>query len=79
MSDFERVELASMPRFEWDEDKCEATVRKHRIDFRDADAIFDTPFLWPYRPARARDDAYTIITARRAGNNEQRAYYQSLA
>ena len=104
MPDFERVELASMPRFEWDEDKREATVRKHRIDFRDAVEVFDAPSpraassregeaRWNALGvvngvARAvicaviytvRDDAYRIITARRARNNEQRAYYQSVA
>ncbi len=45
MPDFERVELASMPRFEWDENKRDATIRKHHIDFRDAIEIFDAPFL----------------------------------
>lgn len=100
MPDFERVELASMPRFEWDENKREATVRKHRIDFRDAVEIFDAPFLRAVssREGEARwialgivngvalaviytvrDDAYRITTARRARNDERRAYYQSLA
>ena len=31
--------------FEWDEGKRETNLRKHRIDFQDAKAIFDGPVL----------------------------------
>ena len=32
-------------RFEWDEAKNQANIRKHRIDFQDAVDIFNHPYL----------------------------------
>ena len=35
-------------RFEWDEEKNKANIRKHRIDFSDAWQLFEHPlFIWP--------------------------------
>lgn len=31
--------------FEWDENKAKLNLRKHRIDFEEAQMIFDDPFL----------------------------------
>ena len=33
-------------RFEWDEQKAQANIRKHGISFEDAVSIFDDPLLW---------------------------------
>ncbi len=33
-------------RFEWDEDKNEENIRKHGIDFSDAEDIFNGPLLY---------------------------------
>ena len=33
-------------RFEWDEDKAKANIKKHGISFEDATALFDDPLLW---------------------------------
>jgi uncharacterized DUF497 family protein len=41
-------------RFEWDETKNEANIRKHGIDFVDAPEIFDSPML--VRPDSRMDD-----------------------
>lgn len=32
-------------QFEWDEDKCEANIRKHGIDFEDVKDIFNHPMM----------------------------------
>lgn len=32
-------------QFEWDEEKCQANVRKHGIDFVEAHEIFENPLL----------------------------------
>jgi uncharacterized DUF497 family protein len=32
-------------KFEWDEDKNELNIRKHKIDFRDVQQVFDGPML----------------------------------
>lgn len=34
-----------MVKFEWDEDKNEANVEKHGLDFEDASEVFDSPML----------------------------------
>jgi uncharacterized DUF497 family protein len=84
--------------FEWDDDKAEANLRKHKISFRAASRVFDDPlvlleqdFTEDYGENRflaigrvegllmtvaysERDDRIRIISARKANNNEQRAY-----
>ena len=37
-----------IPRFEWDEDKNRQNIRKHEVDFADAEEMFGGIFLfWP--------------------------------
>ena len=87
--------------FEWDEEKREANLAKHGIDFRDAIGVFDGIILetedrrrdygerrfqalgkvegevlyvvYTWRRRRCR-----IISARKAGHNEQEAYHAHL-
>jgi uncharacterized protein len=85
-----------MMTFEWDENKRERNIRIHRIDFIDAQTLFDgRDTLTHYSPrenekrwatiGRFEDKVITviwtrrgenirIISARRARDNEQRAY-----
>ena len=39
-------------RFEWDERKNAANIRKHKIDFADVPAVFDGPLLVAYDDRR---------------------------
>ena len=36
---------ATLMRFEWDEQKRKANIRKHGFDFRDAWKVFELPML----------------------------------
>ena len=81
--------------FEWDEDKRQATLRKHGIDFADAiEVVLNDPLVLPGRSEAEtrliaigpladkliavvftmRGDAYRLITARRARNDEEARY-----
>lgn len=82
--------------FEWDEDKRLSNIRKHGIDFRDAQLLFDgRPVFTVPSPGdeeqrftttgiigdriytgiwTLRDEAYRLISARRARHAEERAY-----
>jgi uncharacterized DUF497 family protein len=33
-----------MPKFEWDEDKAEGNLRRHKVSFEAAARVFDDPF-----------------------------------
>ena len=33
-------------RFEWDEDKAKANIKKHKISFEEAIDLFNDPLLW---------------------------------
>ncbi len=92
-----RIEIDA---FEWDERKCDANIRKHGIDFRDAASIFKTEVLVVRSDSAGeerwkaiglltgreicvvfteRGNVCRIISARRARNNERRAYSSLLA
>jgi uncharacterized DUF497 family protein len=50
-------------RFEWDEAKAEANLRKHKIAFAEAATIFDDPFvLIEPDPAHSTDELRAIAT-----------------
>ncbi|MEK7729424.1 MAG: BrnT family toxin [candidate division KSB1 bacterium] len=34
--------------FEWDENKANANLRKHKVGFEEAKSVFDDPFLMTY-------------------------------
>ena len=92
-------------QFEWDEEKRQANIEKHDVDFRDITPVFKNPhltYLSPrggerrhvaigrLRPPETRPEnwsgplvavvytrrngAYRIISARRAQDDERRAY-----
>lgn len=44
-SDQKQQLFAAVQAFEWDESKHLANIEKHGVDFVDAKAIFDQPFL----------------------------------
>ena len=82
--------------FEWDEEKRERNIVRHRIDFVDAVVVFDgRPVITNDSPREGEDrwattafigdwyitviwtlrgETIRIISARRARNNEKRAY-----
>ena len=72
-------------QFEWDENKRQANIEKHGIDFADAVKIFDG-FISSQEDLRAdyevavihtpRGDKTRIISIRRARMKERERYYQ---
>jgi uncharacterized DUF497 family protein len=76
--------------FEWDENKRQANIEKHGIDFADLEAIFRGPIIERVDILVGtidnivlvvvypwRGSVRRIISARRANNRERRTYYQS--
>lgn len=61
-----KISEESLLEFEWNEDKRQATLRKHRIDFADAIRIFDGPVLetLSWHPAETRWAAVGIVNGK---------------
>ncbi len=67
-------------KFEWDERKAQASLRKHRVDFADAAIFFEDERAVTV----AEDEVYAtraqrirIISARRAAKHERTEYEQA--
>jgi uncharacterized DUF497 family protein len=45
MSEYDNFEILAPDGFEWDEQKAEANIAKHKIDFEDAIGIFYEPVI----------------------------------
>lgn len=52
-------------RFEWDEEKAKANLRKHRVDFDEATTVFTDPFsMTIHDPAHSGDEQRYIDIGR---------------
>ena len=60
-------------KFDWDEEKNAANIRKHKIDFSDVLPIFASPML-----IERRQDTTRIISARKANQHERKKYEQAI-
>ena len=58
-----------MSNFEYDDDKSQANMEKHGIDFLDAQVLWEDPDLLEIR---ARSDDLDLSTARRANQDQKR-------
>jgi uncharacterized DUF497 family protein len=47
--------------YEWDEAKREANLRKHRLDFRDAYLVYDSPKKVTYRQPRGTEQRFKDV------------------
>ena len=72
-------------QIEWDENKNQKNIRKHRISFEEAKAVFDDPNCFEiYDEAHSIDEdrfidgTARIISARRADRDEEELYYEHL-
>ena len=63
-------------RFEWDEQKRKANLRKHGFDFRDAWKVFELPILIVF--TKHGEDTIRIISMMKATTNERIRYEQLL-
>jgi hypothetical protein len=55
--------------YEWDEAKREANLKKHKLDFRDAYLVYDSPDKITYRQSRGTEQRYKdIALVKIAGN-----------
>ena len=66
-----------MPRFIWDDNKNQANLKKHGVDFNDAvRAWYDPDRLDFFDEKHSSDeDTVRIISARNALKHEQEMYY----
>ena len=61
--------------FEWGENKNQANIKKHGINFTDAGYVFSDPFALNIPDhAHSENEERWIISARKSTKNEQRIY-----
>jgi uncharacterized DUF497 family protein len=63
--------------FEWDPEKAEGNLRKHRVRFAEAETVFKDEILLTTFDETLDEERYTVVGVWLTGNNSIRGLYDT--